>query len=124
MKMFDKNGKLTIVAKMVFDQNMERLRAGDSPLEIAKTLHEQLKLVEYNGQMIDSSGAPTIWFWSAFKIGKAKWDQSKPVLKLNPIFAAIPSTDIRALELNKYLGAYHIPNGTRPNPIIAGTINA
>lgn len=80
MKMYDKNGKLTIIAKMVFDQNMERLRAGDSPLEIAKTLHEQLKLVEYNGAFIDSSGKPTIWYWAAFRIGFHHW-----VWKMQPL---------------------------------------
>lgn len=114
MKMYDKNGKLTIIAKMVFDQNMERLRAGDSPLEIALTLHEQLKLVEYNGAFIDSSGAPTIWYWAAFKIGQNKWNKMKPRRAVEPVIEFVNRGVIHTSELNSYLSAYYFPNGRMP----------
>lgn len=73
MKMYDKNGRLTIIAKAVFDANMERLRAGDDPLDIAKSMKEQVQLVEYNGPLekihdIQKQG----WFWYLFTYLAAK----------------------------------------------------
>lgn len=45
MKMYDRNGKLSIVARVIFEANMKRLRSGDSPTEITKSLGEQVKVL-------------------------------------------------------------------------------
>lgn len=72
MKMLDKNGKLTIIAKAIFDSNMERLRAGDDPIAIAKSLMEQTKIVEYNGSYVQD-GILTLDYYRSFKNGWYHW---------------------------------------------------
>jgi hypothetical protein len=47
MKMYDKNGKLTLVSQAIFNSGMERLRAHENPSDIVFDLAIQLKLVEY-----------------------------------------------------------------------------
>lgn len=46
MKMHDKNGNLTIVARVIFDNNMARLRNGENPLSIAQSMSEQVQLLK------------------------------------------------------------------------------
>lgn len=68
-KMYNKNGNFTPVAQAIYNKNMERLRAGDNPLDIAKSMKEQVQLVEYNGPMekiyaIGKQG----WYWYVFHV--------------------------------------------------------
>lgn len=63
--MYDKNGKLTVVAQTIFNSGMERLRAGEDALDIAKDLLVQVKLVEFNGdeEKAHNSGKQGYYWW-------------------------------------------------------------
>lgn len=60
MKMYDKNGNLTLVAKEIFNSGLERMRSGESAMNIAKDLQVQIKLVKYEGEYLaDGRLSPT-----------------------------------------------------------------
>lgn len=75
--MYDKNGNYTIVTKVIFDANMKRLRDGESVHDIARSMHEQVKVLEYNGPLLDQ-GIPLLRYWEIYRKG----------LKWNPVFQA------------------------------------
>lgn len=52
MKMYDKNGNLSTVAREIFNSGLERMRSGESAIDIAKDLRVQVKLVKYEGPLL------------------------------------------------------------------------
>lgn len=54
MKMYDKNGNFTTVAREIFNSGLERMRSGESAINIANDLKVQVKLIKYEGPFLDN----------------------------------------------------------------------
>ena len=131
MKMFDKNGQNTMITRMVLDSNMERLRAGHSPMAIVESLHEQVKLIDYNGHFTDKQGHKTQQYWTAFKKGWFAYQhQTRPVriiaseMLTTKLLRLYPKLNPMDFELNRYLSAYEFAGMPKDSArkLIVGTI--
>lgn len=83
MKMFNKNGKMSVLGGVILEENMKRMAANHDPMEIVNSLIHQLKIVEYNGAFVDESGHYTIWFWQSMKRGMYYARRLTPTLTMN-----------------------------------------
>lgn len=138
MKMYDKNGNYSIVARAIFEANMKRLREGQSVHDIARSMKEQVAILEYNGPLLEG-GVPVIRYWEIYRRG-LKWNpvhQAQEGLKhfskvlysgtnyINQMFPQEPLFPILDVEYDRIRNhyVYKRPSTTQPI-VISGSMNA
>lgn len=129
--MYDKNGNYSIVAKVIFDANMKRLRNGESVHDIARSMHEQVKVLEYNGPLLEN-GIPIIRYWEIYRRG-LKWNpvhQAQQAMKdfSKALYSGTHFPQNSPFELAHAIGKGFMTNGQLPSttqPIVMrGNMNA
>lgn len=93
--MYDKNGKLTLVSQAIFNSGMERLRNGDRPIDIAKDLKVQVKLVEFNGDELEAKQSLRrgygFYCIHILELYAGKWEPQGPIKLFPPVDKPKPS---------------------------------